>query len=60
MNLKKALNIAIKAMELQARKHKCNAHSFYAGCPGSEGEAKRYEEYNQAIDYLLDILEGEK
>ena len=57
MTFEKAVNIAIKAMELQRRKHKCNAHSYYAGCPGSEGEAKRYEDYNKAIDYLLDMIE---
>ena len=60
MKWKKALQISIRAMELQKRKHQCNAHSYYAGCIGSEGEAKRYEEYEEVIELFEELLEDEK
>ena len=59
MKWKKTLQIAIRAMELQKRKHQCNASSYYAGCIGSEGEAKRYEEYGEAIELFKELLEDE-
>lgn len=59
MKRKKALQIAIKAMELQKRRHACNWSAYHAGCIGSKGEAKRYEEYGEAIEVFSGLLDKE-
>jgi len=55
MTYKKALKIAIKAMELEKRKHEPNANAYYIGCPGSKGEATKYEDYCKAIELLEEV-----